>query len=189
MTGSSRCTTRDFCSDSVGAWLNYPVDYDFGYTWFHEAEWEAGNRRSVCWAKTEPMSVAASPVAARRAAGPGLLAACSGSDDAEPQADPERPRSAQSADPDATEAAAAPEGRRLLPARVRRGARADHPTQRPCAASGSTPRARSHVGTLDAVVDGHLLAVDSPRGAGAGGRPSARAAWATSSAARSRSAG
>jgi hypothetical protein len=45
-------TTRDYCSDSVGAWLNYPVDYEFGYTWFHEAEWEAGNRRSVCWAKT-----------------------------------------------------------------------------------------------------------------------------------------
>ena len=45
--------TRDFCSDSVGAWLNYPVDYDFAYTWFHEAEWEAGNRRSVCWAKTD----------------------------------------------------------------------------------------------------------------------------------------
>ncbi len=45
--------TRDFCSDSVGAWLNYPVTYDFGYTWFHEAEWEAGNRRSVCWAATE----------------------------------------------------------------------------------------------------------------------------------------
>ncbi len=45
-------TTRDFCSDSVGAWLNYPVDFDFGYTWFHEAEWDAGNRRSVCWAKT-----------------------------------------------------------------------------------------------------------------------------------------
>ncbi len=45
-------TTRDFCSDSVGAWLGYPVDYDFGYTWFHEAEWEAGNRRSICWAKT-----------------------------------------------------------------------------------------------------------------------------------------
>ncbi|WP_028642277.1 septum formation family protein [Nocardioides sp. URHA0020] len=44
--------TRDFCSKSVGAWLNYPVDYDFGYTWFHEAEWNAGNRRSVCWAKT-----------------------------------------------------------------------------------------------------------------------------------------
>ena len=46
-------TTRDFCSRSVGAWLNYPVDYDFGYTWFQEAEWEAGNRRSVCWAKTD----------------------------------------------------------------------------------------------------------------------------------------
>lgn len=45
-------TTRDYCSDSVGAWLSYPVDYDFGYTWFHEAEWDAGNRRSVCWAKT-----------------------------------------------------------------------------------------------------------------------------------------
>jgi hypothetical protein len=45
--------TRDFCSDSVGAWLNYPVDYDFAYTFFHEAEWEAGNRRSVCWAKTD----------------------------------------------------------------------------------------------------------------------------------------
>jgi hypothetical protein len=46
-------TTRDFCSKSVGAWLNYPVDYDFGYTWFHRAEWEAGNRRSVCWARTD----------------------------------------------------------------------------------------------------------------------------------------
>lgn len=45
--------TRDYCSDSVGAWLNYPVDYDFGFTWFHEAEWEAGNRRSICWARTE----------------------------------------------------------------------------------------------------------------------------------------
>ena len=45
-------TTRDYCSDSVGAWLNYPVDYQYGYTWFHEAEWEAGNRRSVCWART-----------------------------------------------------------------------------------------------------------------------------------------
>jgi putative regulator of septum formation len=46
-------TTRDYCSDSVGAWLGYPVDYEVGYTWFHEAEWEAGNRRSVCWARTE----------------------------------------------------------------------------------------------------------------------------------------
>ncbi len=44
--------TKDYCSQSVGAWLGYPVDYDYGYTWFHEAEWNAGNRRSVCWAKT-----------------------------------------------------------------------------------------------------------------------------------------
>lgn len=46
-------TTRDFCSDSVGAWLGYPASYDFGYTWFKQAEWEAGNRRSVCWAQTQ----------------------------------------------------------------------------------------------------------------------------------------
>jgi hypothetical protein len=45
-------TTRDYCSSSVGAWLGYPPDYDFGYTWFHQAEWDAGNRRSVCWAAT-----------------------------------------------------------------------------------------------------------------------------------------
>jgi hypothetical protein len=44
--------TRDFCSRSVGAWLSYPVDYDYGYTWFHEPEWKAGNRRSICWAQT-----------------------------------------------------------------------------------------------------------------------------------------
>jgi hypothetical protein len=45
--------TRDFCSKSVGAWLDYPVDYDFGYSWFHSDEWQAGNRRSVCWARTD----------------------------------------------------------------------------------------------------------------------------------------
>lgn len=45
--------TRDYCSDSVVAWLDYPANYDFGYTWFREAEWAAGNRRSVCWAKTD----------------------------------------------------------------------------------------------------------------------------------------
>ncbi len=48
----SEVRTRDFCSGSVGAWMNYPVDYDYGYTWFHAAEWKAGNRRSICWAKT-----------------------------------------------------------------------------------------------------------------------------------------
>jgi hypothetical protein len=45
--------TRDFCDSSVAAVLDYPVSYDFAYTWFHEAEWEVGNRRSICWAKTE----------------------------------------------------------------------------------------------------------------------------------------
>ncbi len=45
--------TRDYCSDSVGAWMNYPVDYKFGYTYFRQAEWKAGNRRSICWARTE----------------------------------------------------------------------------------------------------------------------------------------
>jgi hypothetical protein len=44
--------TRDYCSDSVGAWLNYPVHYRYAYTWFHRAEWVAGNRRSICWAGT-----------------------------------------------------------------------------------------------------------------------------------------
>lgn len=45
--------SRDYCSDWVGAWLNYPVNYEYGYTWFGQAEWEAGNRQSVCWAKTD----------------------------------------------------------------------------------------------------------------------------------------
>lgn len=49
---TSESTTSDFCSKSVGAWLGYPDDYDYGYTWFHKAEWDAGNRRSVCWART-----------------------------------------------------------------------------------------------------------------------------------------
>jgi hypothetical protein len=49
----SEVRSRDFCSDSVGAWMNYPVEYEFGYTWFHEAEWQAGNRRAICWAKTD----------------------------------------------------------------------------------------------------------------------------------------
>ncbi|MFT3872279.1 MAG: septum formation family protein [Nocardioides sp.] len=49
----ARARTQDYCSDSVGAWLGYPVQYDFAYTWFHETEWKAGNRRSVCWAATD----------------------------------------------------------------------------------------------------------------------------------------
>lgn len=44
--------SRDFCDDSVSAWLGYPLTYKFAYTWFHEAEWKTGNRRSICWAWT-----------------------------------------------------------------------------------------------------------------------------------------
>jgi hypothetical protein len=51
-TGPVVARTRDFCSDSVGAWLGYPVDYAYGYTWLGRAEWQSGNRRSVCWART-----------------------------------------------------------------------------------------------------------------------------------------
>ena len=45
--------SRDRCSDWVGAWMHYPPDYDYGYTWFHEEEWSTGNRRSICWARTD----------------------------------------------------------------------------------------------------------------------------------------
>ena len=45
-------TTRDFCDESVSAWLDYPLQYKFAYTWFHQAEWRTGNRRSICWAWT-----------------------------------------------------------------------------------------------------------------------------------------
>ena len=45
--------SRDYCSESVGAWMNYPLDYEFAYTYFGEPEWEAGNRRSICWARTD----------------------------------------------------------------------------------------------------------------------------------------
>jgi hypothetical protein len=45
--------TRDFCRQSVVAWLDYPLDYEFGYTYFHRAEWQQGNRRSICWARTD----------------------------------------------------------------------------------------------------------------------------------------
>lgn len=44
--------TDRFCESSVHAWLNYPADYEFGITWFEQSQWEAGNRLSVCWAKT-----------------------------------------------------------------------------------------------------------------------------------------
>lgn len=44
--------SKEFCGRSVQAWMNYPLQYDFAFTFFHEAEWEVGNRRSICWAKT-----------------------------------------------------------------------------------------------------------------------------------------
>ncbi|TWG90677.1 putative regulator of septum formation [Nocardioides sp. J9] len=44
--------TRSFCANSVKAWLNYPSEFEYGFTFFHQAEWKAGVRRSVCWAKT-----------------------------------------------------------------------------------------------------------------------------------------
>ena len=44
--------TDAFCRTAVQAWLSYPATFEFAYTYFHEAEWLAGNRRSVCWAKT-----------------------------------------------------------------------------------------------------------------------------------------
>lgn len=45
--------TREFCSKQVEAYLSYPIDYDMGFTWFPEPQWDAGNRRSVCWARTD----------------------------------------------------------------------------------------------------------------------------------------
>ncbi len=45
--------SQQYCSDSVGAWLNYPTkDFRYGMTIYHQAEWKAGNRRTVCWART-----------------------------------------------------------------------------------------------------------------------------------------
>ena len=74
--------SRDFCSDQVGAWMQYPVDFDFGYTWFHEAEWEAGNRRSVCWAKTDEMIVVRTIALVVASL---LLASCSSGDEPRPE--------------------------------------------------------------------------------------------------------
>lgn len=45
--------TNAFCRESIYAWMGYPATFEFAYTYFHEAEWHGGNRRSVCWAKTD----------------------------------------------------------------------------------------------------------------------------------------
>ena len=47
-----KAKTDSYCRDSVSASLGYPDTYDYGYTWFGAQEWAAGNRRSVCWART-----------------------------------------------------------------------------------------------------------------------------------------
>lgn len=49
---AAKAKTKSYCAESIDAWLGYPADYDYGYTWFGEHEWRAGNRRSVCWART-----------------------------------------------------------------------------------------------------------------------------------------
>ncbi|MEZ5193739.1 MAG: hypothetical protein R2734_15400 [Nocardioides sp.] len=158
--------TRDFCSTSVGVWLNYPVDYDFAYTWFHEAEWKAGNRRSVCWARTKLASRPVRSSTWRRLA-PALaaltvvvggLAGCSaGSGPAPPTRCPQ-PEKTGTATPRAT-APAQPRAQ-VLPAHGRAGADAHH-RRRP-----GPVRAAAHCrdvlrGPVGTVVDGHLLAVDA----------------------------
>ena len=44
--------SKAFCANSIKAWLNYPAQFEYASTYFLEAHWEAGNRRSVCWATT-----------------------------------------------------------------------------------------------------------------------------------------
>jgi len=44
--------TRAYCQESVRSWMRYPADYEYGYTWFKADRWAAGNRRSICWART-----------------------------------------------------------------------------------------------------------------------------------------
>ena len=48
----AKAKTKSYCSESIDAWLGYPSSYGYAYTWFGEQEWKAGNRRSVCWART-----------------------------------------------------------------------------------------------------------------------------------------
>jgi hypothetical protein len=50
---AAKAKTKSYCAESVDAWLGYPADYDYGYTWFGKQAWQAGNRRSVCWARTD----------------------------------------------------------------------------------------------------------------------------------------
>jgi len=42
-----------YCQESVRSWLHYPADYEFGFTWFKADRWALGNRRSICWTRTD----------------------------------------------------------------------------------------------------------------------------------------
>ena len=165
--------TRDFCSESVGAWLNYPLEYDYGYTWFHEPEWNAGNRRSICWAKTDRVS-ARTALAATLAAF--VLVGCTPGDD---PAGPDGARadhlhdrvptgtasaSTTATDPPAeVPAPPAPSGGLVLPAHAASGGHDRRATAPPIPCSKRHTARTIHVGSLDLVVDGHALAVDSAR--------------------------
>ena len=141
--------TRDFCSKSVGAWLDYPVDYDFGYTWFHAAEWEAGNRRSVCWARTDHEAPAAAgcpgAVAAARACS-GLLRRPTSVHRREPSAagsrspPPPRPSRSRRTAPEP------PHARACYRLAYDAGARADQRVRSPVRAPAPTPRMTFFVG-------------------------------------------
>jgi len=48
----SEIRAKNYCSDAIAAYFSYANTYEYGYTVFHAAEWKAGNRRAVCWAKT-----------------------------------------------------------------------------------------------------------------------------------------
>lgn len=48
----SEILANNYCSDAIAAYFDYADTYEFGYTVFHAAEWKAGNRRAICWAKT-----------------------------------------------------------------------------------------------------------------------------------------
>ena len=165
--GAAPATTAP---SSVGAWLGYPVDYDFGYTWFHEAEWKAGNRRRS--AGRGPTHEARSPSRPSRPSSRArALAGCSGGGDGPPAAaDRRRPSpSARVREPrrdarPARRAAAAARG--PAPATGSTYDEAVAPTSDGRAGAlhrARTPSMTYAVGTLDTVVDGHLLAVDSRR--------------------------
>ena len=166
--------SRDFCSDSVGAWLNYPIDYDFGWTYFHEAEWEAGNRRSVCWAKTDQMTRLAAPSLLAVVLA-GLLAGCTRlRRPRRSRRRPAGPPSSPTATPTPAEAVPRPENGACYRLDVRRGGGADHQAQAPRLRrrahrrprSRSAPSTPSPTGTCSPSTPGQVqdrVATECPR--------------------------